>query len=48
MAPTMSTKSREVIWGGQIMGAEMRARQAREEARKAAREADRAEATHGR
>jgi hypothetical protein len=40
----MSTKSREVIWGGQIMGAEMRARRAREEARKAAREADRAEA----
>jgi hypothetical protein len=40
----MSTKSREVIWGGQIMGAEIRARQAREEARKAAREADRAEA----
>jgi hypothetical protein len=40
----MSTKSREVIWGGQIMGAEIRARQARQEARKAAREADRAEA----
>src|SRR5438132_9549507 len=40
----MSTKKREVIWGGQIMGADIRARQAREEARKAAREADRAEA----
>jgi hypothetical protein len=38
----MGTKSREVIWGGQIMGAEIRARQAREEARKSAREADRA------
>jgi hypothetical protein len=40
----MSTKNRQVIWGGQIMGAEIRARQAREEARKAAREVDRAEA----
>ena len=40
----MSTKSREVIWGGQIMGADIRARQAREDAQKAAREADRAEA----
>jgi hypothetical protein len=30
----MSTKSREVIWGGRIMGAEIRARQAREEAQK--------------
>src|SRR3954451_959988 len=40
----MSTKSREKIWGGQIMGAEMRARSAREAARTAAREADRAEA----
>ena len=40
----MSTKSREVIWGGQIMGAETHARHAREEARKAAKEADRAEA----
>ena len=43
MAP-MSTKSREVIWGGQIMGAESHARAAREEAQKAAREADRADA----
>src|SRR5260221_8256745 len=40
----MGTKSREVIWGGQIMGAEIHARHAREEAKKAAREADRAEA----
>jgi len=37
----MSTKSREVIWGGQIMGADIRARQAREDAQKAARKADR-------
>jgi len=40
----MSTKSREVIWGGTIMGAEITARHAREEVQKAAREADRAEA----
>jgi hypothetical protein len=40
----MGTKSREVIWGGQIMGAEIHARNARETAKKAAREADRAEA----
>jgi hypothetical protein len=40
----MSTKSREVIWGGQIMGAEIHAKSAREAAQKAAREADRAEA----
>ena len=40
----MGTKSREVIWGGQIMGAEIHARHAREEAKKAMREADRAEA----
>jgi hypothetical protein len=33
----MRTKSREVIWGGQIMGA-IRARHAREEAQKAARQ----------
>jgi hypothetical protein len=37
--PAMGTKSREVIWGGQIMGAKMRARHAREAAQKAAREA---------
>jgi hypothetical protein len=40
----MNTKSREVIWGGQIMAADIRARNAREAAKKAAREADRAEA----
>ena len=40
----MGTKSREAIWGGQIIGAEIHARHAREEAKKAAREADRAEA----
>jgi hypothetical protein len=40
----MSTKSREVIWGGAIMGAKIRAQGAREEARKALRAADRAEA----
>jgi hypothetical protein len=44
----MGTKSREVIWGGLIMGAKIRARGARESAQKAAREADRAEATRGR
>jgi hypothetical protein len=38
------TNSRQVIWGGQIKGAEIDARHAREEAQKAAREADRAEA----
>ena len=40
----MSTKSREVIWGGRIMGAKIRAKAAREEAAKAIRAADRAEA----
>jgi hypothetical protein len=35
----MGTKSREVIWGGTIMGAKVRARHAREAAHKAAREA---------
>ena len=40
----MSTKSREVIWGGRIMGADIRARSAREAAQRAAVEADRAEA----
>jgi hypothetical protein len=40
----MSTKSREVIWGGSIMGAKIRAKDAREEAQKALRAADRAEA----
>src|SRR6202140_1660385 len=40
----MSTKSREVIWGGQVRAAEMNAGSARQRAREAAREADRAEA----
>jgi hypothetical protein len=40
----MSTKSREVIFGGQIRGAKIRAQGARERAREAVREADRAEA----
>jgi len=40
----MSTKSRLWIYGGQIRGAEIRARSAREAAKKAVREADRAEA----
>jgi hypothetical protein len=40
----MSTKNREVIWGGRIMGADMRAQAARQDAKKAARAADRAEA----
>ncbi len=40
----MSTKSRQSIYGGRIRGAEIRARSAREAAKKAAREADRAEA----
>ena len=31
----MSTKSREVIWGGRIMGADIRAKSAREAAQKA-------------
>jgi hypothetical protein len=40
----MSTKSRQVIYGGRIKGAEIRAERAREAAKKAIREADRAEA----
>jgi hypothetical protein len=40
----MSTKSREVIWGSRISGAKIRAEGAREEAIKAVRAADRAEA----
>ncbi|MGY3074806.1 hypothetical protein ACVWZZ_001177 [Bradyrhizobium sp. LM6.10] len=40
----MGTKSREVIWGGQIKGADIQAKHAREEANKAIRNADRAEA----
>jgi ribosomal protein L44E len=42
--PPMGTKSREVIWGGQIMGAKTKAEHARQHAKQAAREADRAEA----
>jgi hypothetical protein len=40
----MSTKSRHVIWGGKIMGVEMREQGAREAAQKPIRDADRAEA----
>lgn len=40
----MGTKSREVIWGGRIMGASIRAQGARERAQEAVREADRTEA----
>jgi hypothetical protein len=40
----MSTKSREVIYGGRIIGAKIRAEGAREAAKKAVREADRAAA----
>jgi hypothetical protein len=40
----MSTKSRQTIYGGPIMGAKIRAEGARERAAEAAREADRAEA----
>jgi len=40
----MSTKSRQSIYGGRVMGAKIRARHAREAATKALCEADRAEA----
>jgi hypothetical protein len=40
----MSTKSRQTIYGGSIMGAKIRAESARKRAAEAAREADRAEA----
>jgi hypothetical protein len=40
----MSSKSRQVIYGGQIIGAKIRAEGAREAAQKAVREADRAAA----
>ena len=40
----MSTKKREVIFGGRIMGAKIRAEHAVELAKKAQRDADRAEA----
>ena len=44
----MSTKSRQVIYGGAVMGAKIRAEGARKRAIEAARDADRAEAEHGR
>src|SRR4051794_39001478 len=40
----MSTKSRQVIYGGAVMGAKIRAESARKRAIEAARDADRAEA----
>jgi hypothetical protein len=40
----MSTKSRQVIYGGRIIGAKIRAEGAREAAQKAIREADHAAA----
>jgi hypothetical protein len=40
----MSTKSRQVIYGGRIIGARIRAEGAQEAAQKAVREADRAAA----
>src|SRR3954453_20800076 len=40
----MSTKSRQTIYGGRIMGAEIRAKTERDVARRANRDADRAEA----
>jgi hypothetical protein len=40
----MSTRSRQKIYGSRVMGAKMRAENAREAAKKAIREADRAEA----
>jgi hypothetical protein len=40
----MSTKSRQTIYGGRIIGADIRAQGAREAARRAIRDADRAEA----
>lgn len=42
--PPWATKSREVLYGGQIRAAKMNAERARKLAREAAREADRAEA----
>ena len=44
MAPAMSTKSRQTIYGGAIIGAKIRAESARKRAAEATREADRAEA----
>jgi hypothetical protein len=42
--PPMSTKSRQTIYGGRIIGAKIRAQGAREAAQKVIREADSAEA----
>jgi hypothetical protein len=42
--PAMSTKSRQVIYGGRIIGVKIRAEGARKRAAEAIREADRAEA----
>jgi hypothetical protein len=42
--PATGTKSREVIWGGRIGAAKINAEHARQRAKQAAREADRAEA----
>jgi hypothetical protein len=39
----MSTKSREVIYGGRVMGAQIRAEGARKAAQRAIQEADHAE-----
>jgi hypothetical protein len=44
----MGTKSREVIWGGQVRASKINAESARQHAREAVREADRAEAHAGR
>ena len=44
ITPAMSTKKHEVIFGGRIMGAKIRAEHTRELAKKAQRDADRAEA----
>jgi hypothetical protein len=38
----MSAKSRQVIWGGQVGAAKITAKHARQRAKEAAREADRA------
>jgi hypothetical protein len=40
----MGTKSREVIWGGQVRAAKMNAEHARQRAKEAVHQADRAEA----
>ena len=48
MQPGIASKSRQTIWAGSIMGAKIRAEGARKRAAEAIREADRAEAEHGR